>query len=305
MSTTLVRFGVHAGPQMCTMPELRAVWSAAEANGFDWVSVWDHFYPAPSPLDGDCFEAVACHAALAALTTHVRVGSLVYSAGYRHPAVLANAGVTIDHLSGGRLEMGIGAGWHQWEYDAYGIPFEAPSVRLRRMAEAVEIVRLLWTQDTTTYKGEFFTLTEARCNPKPLQTPPRIWVGASGEQLALKLAGRVGDGWNIPFVTPGDFARKRDVVLSSAPHPERLEVGVNLSYIDAAPGQIAEALKVRFGPAGEFMRDAVLAGDPDMVGARVQEYVDAGAGWVVLALRAPFELQALERFAGEVMPRFR
>src|SRR5438093_7604083 len=180
------RFGVHVGPQMCTMDELKAAWKSAEDLGFEWISVWDHFYPAPAPLEGDCFEAISCHAALAALTTRPRVGCLVYSAGYRHPAVLANAGATIDHISGGRFEMGLGAGWHQWEYEAYGIPFEPPGVRLRRMKEAIEIVRLLWTQETTDYEGEFFTLREARCNPKPMQSTPRIWVGASGEKLALK-----------------------------------------------------------------------------------------------------------------------
>jgi len=299
-----VKFGVHAGPQMCTMAELQAVWQAAESLGFDWVSIWDHFYPAPSPLDGDCFEAVACHAALAATTERVRVGSLVYSAGYRHPAVLANAATTIDHLSNGRLELGMGAGWHVWEYEAYGIPCEPAAVRLRRMAEAIEVVRLLWTQETTSYDGEFFTLKEARCNPKPVQRPPRIWVGASGEKLALRLAGRLGDGWNVPFVSPEDFGRKRDIVLANAPSPDRLEVGVNLSYVDAPSGGVLDALKKRFGPAGEYMVDTVLAGDADTIGARVQEYVDAGAGWIILALRAPFELEALARFAAEVMPRF-
>ena len=303
MST--IKFGVHVGPQMCTMDELRTVWSTAESLGFDWISVWDHFYPAPSPLDGDCFEAVACHAALAAVTSHARVGCLVYSAGYRHPAVLANAGATIDHISNGRLELGLGAGWHQWEYDAYGIPFEAPAVRLRRMAEAIEIVRSLWTEDVTTYKGEFFTLSEARCNPKPVQSAPRIWVGASGEQLGLKLAGRLGDGWNVPFVTAADFARKREIVLAHAPHPDRLEIGVNLSYIDAPASGLEDALKVRFGPAGAFMIDTVLAGGPDEVGTRVQQYVDAGASWIILSLRAPFELDALSAFASHVVPRFR
>src|SRR4051794_40042561 len=101
MIAGMTRFGVHVGPQMCTMEELRTVWTAAEGLGFEWVSVWDHFYPAPAPLDGSCFEAVATHAALAALTERARVGCLVYSAGYRHPAVLANAAVTIDHISRG------------------------------------------------------------------------------------------------------------------------------------------------------------------------------------------------------------
>ncbi len=180
MPTSPVRFGVHVGPQMCTMAELTQVWSTAEELGFDWISVWDHFYPAPSPLDGDCFEGIACHAALAALTTKPRVGSLVYSTGYRHPAVLANAAATIDHLSDGRLELGLGAGWHVWEYEAYGIPFEAPKVRLRRMAESIECVRLLLTQDVANYEGEFFTLTDAYCNPKPVQAARTSGWGRRG-----------------------------------------------------------------------------------------------------------------------------
>lgn len=301
----MTRFGVHAGPQMCTIDELRSVWATAERLGFEWLSIWDHFYPAPSPLEGDCFESVACHGALAALTSRPRVGCLVYSAGYRHPAVLANAGATIDHLSAGRLEMGIGAGWHLWEYEAYGIEFETPGVRLRRMAEAVQIVRLLWTQETTDFDGEFWTLRQARCNPKPLQTSPRIWVGASGEQLALPLAGRLADGWNVAFASPEDFARKLDVVRDNAPDPDRIEVGVNVGFIPLSEdADVDEALRVRFGPRAEAVRPGALVGSPSQMADRVGRYVEKGAGWVILALRAPFDLEALETFASEVIPAF-
>ena len=301
----MTSFGVHAGPQMCTMDELRGVWRTAEELGFDWISVWDHFYPAPSPPDGDCFEAVACHAALAATTSRPRLGCLVYSAGYRHPAVLANAGVTIDHISGGRLEMGIGAGWHDLEYEAYGMPFEPPAVRLRRMKESIEVVRLLWTQDTTDYDGEFFTLREARCNPKPVQSPPRIWVGASGEQVGLKLAGRHGDGWNVPFVSPEDFSRKLAIVKEAAPDPDRLTVGVNVALVVADEDGLDDALRTRFGPRADEVKPGVLAGSVPQITDRVGRYVEAGADWIVVALRAPFELDALEAFAAEVVPQFR
>ncbi len=281
------------------------MWAAAEELGFEWLSVWDHFYPAPSPLDGDSFEAVVCHAALASVTSRPRVGCLVYSAGYRHPAVLANAGVTIDHLSGGRLEMGIGAGWHQWEYQAYGMVFEDPPVRLRRMAEAVEIVRLLWSQETTDFEGEFWTLREARCNPKPLQASPRIWVGATGERAALQLAGRIADGWNVAFASAEDFARKLAIVRDNAPDPDRLEVGVNLGFIPLSGDKdVDSALRLRFGPRADAVKPGALVGPPSQMADAVGRYVEAGARWVILALRAPFDLDALEAFVSDVVPQF-
>jgi alkanesulfonate monooxygenase SsuD/methylene tetrahydromethanopterin reductase-like flavin-dependent oxidoreductase (luciferase family) len=289
---------------MCTIDELRKVWAKSEELGFDWISVWDHFYPAPDPLDGDCFEAIACHAALATITAKPRLGCLVYSAAYRNPSVLANACATIDHLSGGRLEMGIGAGWHKWEYEAYGIAFESPAVRLRRMAEAVEIIRSLWTQETTDYSGEFWTLKEARCNPHPMQSPPRIWIGASGEKMGLKLAGKLGDGWNLSYESAESFARKLDIVRSHADDPDRLAVAVNVGFIQADKGSLAEAIKLRFGSDAEIATPGIMSGSVESLRDRVGQYVEAGAQWVILGLRAPFELDALESFALEVVPSF-
>jgi probable F420-dependent oxidoreductase len=301
-----VKFGVHVGPQMCSAAELREVWRTAEDVGFDWVSVWDHFYSNPSPHDRDNFEAIACQAALAVSTNRVRVGSLVYSTGYRHPAVLANAAATIDHLSGGRLELGVGAGWHRAEYDAYGIPFESPGTRLRRLAESVEVIRLLWTGEPVDYEGEFYTLTKAHGSPKPLQSQPRIWMGATGPQ-ALALAGRLGDGWNTAAVSPEEFARRLDIVRSAAPDPDRLATGVNLIYLSSQPdGLDAELRRRLLHPESPGLMDyLLLADDLDAVGERVRAYADAGAGWIVLTQRAPFDHDALATFAEKIIPAFR
>src|ERR1700728_928963 len=227
----MLRFGVHSGPQDCTMQDLRELWGVAEQIGFEWISIWDHFYAAQVAPDRPSFEAVSCHAALAATTTQVRVGSLVYCPTYRHPAVLANSAATIDHISNGRLEFGLGAGWHEAEHRGYGFPFDPPAKRLRRLAEAVEIVRLLWTEDIAQYSGEFFTLVDAICYPKPVQSRPRIWIGASGEALALPQVGRLADGWNVAYVAPHDLARKLSIVKEHAPEPDHLAVGVNVGLV--------------------------------------------------------------------------
>ena len=155
---------------------------------------------------------MATHAALACDTTRVRCGSLVYSVGYRHPAVLANAICTIDHLSGGRADFGIGAGWSQIEYDAYGIPFPPVKVRMDQLEEAIQCVRGLLREDRVDFEGEWFQLHDAQCVPKPVQPDLPIWVGGGGEKRTLRITAQWADGWNIPFVSPETFAHKLGVL---------------------------------------------------------------------------------------------
>ena len=188
-------FGVHTGQQNCSLEELRRLWRFVDQAGFDWLSVWDHFYEAPF-IDGNgsCFETVSILTLLAADTSKVRVGCLVFCISYRHPAVLAKAFATIDHVSNGRLEVGLGSGWHEPEYRDYGIPFPAIGVRQDQLEEAVQIVRSLLTQDSTTFAGKYFQVQNARCNPKPLQQRLPLWIGGGGEKRTLRTAVRYADG---------------------------------------------------------------------------------------------------------------
>jgi F420-dependent oxidoreductase-like protein len=309
-------FGVHTGPQNCTLDDLRQVWQLADRSGFHWVSIWDHFYPAmltPSDAQGSCFEAVSIMTALAAETKSVRVGSLVYCISYRHPAVLANAMVTVDHVSGGRMELGLGAGWSQIEYDAYGIPFLPIKDRLDQLEEGLQIVRSLFTQETTTFRGRHFTLTDARCEPKPLQKNPRLWVGGMGEKRLLRMTAEYADGWNVPFISPQLFAQKNQVLTQWCEKlgraPESILRTVNLGL--AIGGNPAEAqkkrdgLRAQFGSALSFMEPGMLIGTPQQVIDRIGEYARAGSEWIILALRAPFDVEGLHVFVDEVMPRFR
>jgi F420-dependent oxidoreductase-like protein len=292
----MTAFGVHAGLQNTSMEALRALWRRIEALGFGWISIWDHFYSATLGDDPECLEAVATHAALACDTTRVRCGSLVYSVGYRHPAVLANAICTIDQLSGGRADFGIGAGWSQIEYDAYGIPFPSVGVRMDQLEEAIQCVRGLLREDRVDFDGKWFQLRDAQCVPKPVQPDLPIWVGGGGEKRTLRITAQWADGWNIPFVSPETFAQKRSVLLQHCdavgrdPLEIRTAVNVGLAWSE-------DSLLQQFGALADYVRPGVLSGSDAEVIDRIGAYVEAGAGQVNLALRAPFDEDALERFA--------
>jgi F420-dependent oxidoreductase-like protein len=292
---------VHTGLQNTSIGELQPLWSHIEELGFDWISIWDHFYAADGTGNPHCLEAVASHAALAATTSRVRCGSLVYSVGYRHPAVLANAAATLDQLSGGRITLGLGGGWLADEYHAYGIDFPPVPVRLRQVEEAIQCVRGLLTEEVTSFDGEHFTLTDARCEPKPVQERLPLWIGGGGEKVTLRTAARYADGWNVPFISPEDYGRKVAILdrhcADAARDPAEItrSVNVGIAFSD-------EALEAQFGNIAEYVRPGVLTGGVNEMVDRVGRYRDAGAEWLILAVRAPFDVEGLDRFAAEVLP---
>lgn len=289
-------FGVHTGLQHTTADELRSVWRRIEDLGFGWISIWDHFYGATGrPDDAACLEAVAMHAALACTTSKVRCGALVYSIGYRHPAVLANAITAIDQLSGGRADMGIGAGWALVEYNAYGIEFPDVKTRMDQLEEGIQCLRGLLHDEVTNFSGQHFTLTDARNEPRPIQEKLPIWIGGGGEKRTLKIAARYADGWNVPFIAPDVFARKNDILdqhcesVGRDPKEIKRAINVGLAFTE-------ESLQAQFGAISDFVRPGVLAGSDDQIMDTIGRFVDAGADQVNLALRAPFDLDSLERF---------
>ncbi len=290
-------FGVHTGLQHISTDELRAAWRRIEALGYGWISIWDHFYGATGkPDDAECLEAVAIHAALACETSRVRIGSLVYSIGYRHPAVLAKAITAIDHLSGGRADMGIGAGWAQVEYDAYGIAFPEPKVRMNQLEEGIQVLRGLLHNDVTSFAGEYFNLHQARNEPRPVQAKLPIWVGGGGEKRTLKITARYADGWNVPFVAPEEFKRKRSILAEHCntvgrdADEIRCAINVGLAWTE-------DSLQAQFGQLANYVRNGCLTGTDEQVLDRIGQYVEAGADQVNIALRAPFDLDAIERLS--------
>jgi F420-dependent oxidoreductase-like protein len=298
-----VRFGVHTGLQNTTIAELQDLWRRIEALEFDWISIWDHFYAADA-IGPHCLEALVAHTALALTTERVTCGSLVYSAGYRHPAALANAMATLDQAAGGRIVLGLGGGWLKREYDVYGFEYGTAGERLRKLEEYVQCVRGLLTQESTTFAGEFFTLTDAMCEPKPTQARLPIWIGGGGEQVTLRIAAQHADGWNVPFIAPETWAHKARVLDA---HCERLgrdpseitkTVNVGMAFTDAE-------LHEQFGKLAEGVRPGVFTGSVQEMVDKAGAYVEAGAEYLILALRAPFDRDGLERFAAEVVPAIR
>jgi F420-dependent oxidoreductase-like protein len=291
-----VRFGVHTGLQHTTYDVLQPLWQRIEELGFDWISIWDHFYGATGkPDDAACYEAVAMHTALATATKKIRVGSLVYSVGYRHPAVLAKMITAIDHISGGRADLGLGAGWAVVEYDAYGIPFPGVKTRMDQLEEAIQCVRGLLHDDVTDFDGEWFSMKGARNEPRPIQQRLPIWVGGGGEKRTLNIAARFADGWNVPFISPEAFAHKSAVLTEHCVRIGRDTKSVKRT-VNVGIAWTEESLRAQFGMLADGVRPGVLTGSDEEVIDRIGQYVEAGAEQINLALRAPFDRDALERF---------
>jgi probable F420-dependent oxidoreductase len=302
--------------------------SRAEAKGFDSVWVSDHFflslerYGGPEEPYGSV-EPLMALAALAAVTERVRLGTLVLGAGFRHPAMVAKSAVTIDHLSGGRLDLGLGAGWYEDEYRALGYDFGTVGGRFSVLEEAVEVLALLFGEkEPVSWQGEHFHLDEAYCRPRPFQQPrPPLWLGGKGGPRLLRLVARRADGWNTVWaLTPevyGERARELDRLCESEgrdPHTVRRSVGLYTMVGESQPDLEARWRRVQgWGPGGAFAhsdlgawRQDKLAGTPEQVVERIAEFAALGVEEVILSMGPlPFAIADAEMFdliAEKVIP---
>ena len=307
-----IQFGVHIGHVGGPLHELRRLWRFADVSGFDWVSVSDHFQESPPQGgDGDCFEAISSMAALALDTTRVRVGCLVFCVNYRNPGLLAKAISTIDHLSGGRVECGIGAGWHQVEYRGYGIPFERIGIREDQLEELAQILRMLFDQRVSNFSGRHFQLNDARCNPKPLQKRLRIWIGGPGEKRTLRAAARYADGWNAAYISPDVWKRKNQVLhdwcVKEKRDPKEIIRSANVGFYMGADEKGAARHEALFRSQWHHdeTRQGFIRGTPKQAIETIEAYRDAGVERLNIALRqGPYDWEALQAFAIEVLPKF-
>jgi len=291
--------GVHTGLQRTSIADLRDLWTRIEAAGFDYISIWDHFYSADF-TEPDCHEAVACHAALACTTSRVRCGSLVYCAAYRHPVVLAKAIATIDHLSNGRAELGLGAGWAANEFQAAGMTFGSNKERLDMLEEAVQCVRMLLHDDVANFSGNYYTLDNFVLEPRPVQTRVPVVVGGRGEKRTLGIVAKHADHWNTAYVSPEDFAHLKNALAGHCERigrdPAEIHCSVNLAHATSD-----EHLRHQFGLIADAIRGGVVMGSDDEIVDRVGAYADAGADQINLALRTPWSAEWIEGIAPKLL----
>jgi len=212
--TTMLTIGWKASQQHFTIDEYRELWRLVDAAGFDTCWVFDHLRPMGRDRSGDIFEAWTILAAMAEATSRVRVGTLVASNLYRHPALLAKMASTVDHISGGRLDLGLGAGGDPAVDPAIGLADLSGRERVERLDESAQILRLLWTQPATTFTGKHYRLTEVPSDPEPVQHPMPLWLASNGERRGLRVVAERATGWlTATFATePGDLARLMTVL---------------------------------------------------------------------------------------------
>jgi len=229
-----MKFDVKTRPEHITWAQMRELWVAADGiELFNAAWNWDHFYPLTGDLNGSNLEAWTTLAALADATQRIRIGVQVTGMIYRHPAVLANMAATVDVISNGRLELGIGAGWNEMETTAYGIDLPPLKERFDQFDEGTQILIGLLRDEVTNFSGEHFTITDARCEPKPVQRPyPPITIGGNGPKRTLLATAKWAQQWNSITPTPEAWLASKAILLEHCAavgrDPSEIECSVNV-----------------------------------------------------------------------------
>ncbi len=286
---------------------------ADSLEAFDSVWVYDHFHPVPRPIPATVFEAWTITSALARDTTRVHVGQMVTCMGYRNPALLAKIASTVDVLSHGRLYCGIGAGWYEHEWRAYGYGFPETRDRMRAFREATQILVKMWTEEYPTFKGEYYSIDKPINEPKGVQKPyPSLWIGGGGEQITLKLVAQYGNACNV-FGDTEELRHKFDVLREHCQSVGRdydtiirstsLE-DVFLLHPGEDPRQMTEPVCRARGTTFDAYASRAQLDTPDQLVTRIEQLAAAGVTYVLLNFpRAAYDHEQLQRFAHEVAPR--
>lgn len=293
---------------------LARVTRRAEALGFDSVWLFDHFHTYHKPVLETTFEAWTTTAALTRETAQIRIGQMVTGNGYRNPALLAKMASTVDVMSHGRLDFGIGAGWYEHEYNAYGYEFPPTNVRLRMLGEALQVIHAMWRDEYASFQGEFYRVDGAINEPKGVQRPhPPIWVGGAGEQVTLKLAAKYGDVTNFGghLDDLGWYAHKFEVIERHCEavgrDPADLTRSTNVETTLLRPGDDPELLTrtYRRDQTLEQYRSHAVVGGPQQVIDAYGRLIEAGLEYIIISdVPGLATTDVLDALAADVLPAF-
>jgi len=280
----------------------------AEALGFDSIWLYDHFHTVPTPTQEVTFECWTSTAALARDTKRVRIGQMVTCNGYRNPALLAKMASTVDTMSHGRLDFGIGAGWYEQEFLAYGYDFPDGPTRLRQLREAVQIILKMWTDEKAEFEGQYHSVHGAINQPKGVQKPHiPLLIGGAGEKVTLKLVAQYADACNVGHLDNEGLERKFSIIKK---HCESVGRDYNTIWRTVLFNcAIAESDEEAWAKSSSFqrnipsgrIRERALVGTPDIVRKRLTEIEQAGAQEIILYMPDAKDLEPVRMFARECM----
>jgi len=313
MSKHPIRFGFQSGQQNVTWERMRDVWTKFDAWGYDSLWAFDHFYPifTPDPA-GPCMENWTLLSALSQHTKRARIGALVNSNTYRNPCLTAKMAATLDQVSNGRLNLGMGSGWYELEHRSFGVDFMTIPRRLQALDESCQIIKGMFTQDRTTFDGKHYHVKDAVCNPKPVQKPHiPIMIGGRGEKSLLKIVARHADLWNTMFANPAEMKRLIDVIERHGDtvgrDTDEIEKTIMLPLCYRASkdreqmisGVVAASAQIK----PEQARDRIMIGDKDECLEKIEAYKKIGVTHFIFSLRWPILVEdEFQAFAEEVIP---
>ena len=286
---------------------------AADDLGFDSLYAYDHFIPHyKDDIEKNIFECFTLLSAIAAITGNIKIGQLVVCNSYRNPALLAKMLSTLDVISNGRAELGVGAGWYEHEYVAYGYDFPSNLIRIKQLDESLDIIKAMWTKNTSSFEGNYFKVKDAICNPKPIQYPyPTIMVGGEGEKYMLKLVAKHADQYNLFFGSPQEMKRKISLVKE---HCNSIGRNNNeIEYSVALPCLIIESEDIISQTLRQYKRkdktiqeyiqylvDGITVGTPEKIVKGLNEYANIGVSHFVIHF-IKLDKQILKEFRSKVI----
>jgi F420-dependent oxidoreductase-like protein len=315
MPTHPIRFGIQTGQQGCTWEQIRDFWQKCDAWGYDSLWNFDHFYPifVPDP-SGPCMESWTTLSALSQVTKRARIGALVNGNTYRNPCLTAKMAATLDQVSGGRVNLGLGAGWFELEHNSLGFDFKNVPARLEALDESCQIIRSMFTQDKTTLKGKHYNVVDAVCNPKPIQKHLPIMIGGHGERVLLKLVAKHADMWNMTNADAADMKRLIGVIERHADtvgrDSDQVEKTLMMAMAYNPSKQRDEMLSGLIAMMAQSTpdkaRERIVIGSKQECIDKIEVFIKAGVThFIFMGVFGMIEEDEIQGFAEEVIPAFR